>query len=43
MVDLCDRIIVIYRGKIMGEMSGEEASEEKIMQMAIGVYIFNNI
>jgi len=37
MVGLCDRIIVIYRGKIMGELSGEEASEEKIMQMAIGV------
>ncbi len=31
---ICDRIIVLRRGKISGEFSGEEATQEKIMEIA---------
>lgn len=34
---LCDRIIVMYHGKIVGEMSREDATEELIMRLATGV------
>lgn len=33
---LSDRIIVLHDGKIAGELSREEASQEKIMKLAIG-------
>lgn len=31
---LCDRIVVIRQGEVSGELSGEEASEEKILNLA---------
>jgi ribose transport system ATP-binding protein len=34
LIALCDRIIVIKRGKIAGELSGEDRAEEKIMKLA---------
>ncbi|GAE27981.1 inositol transport system ATP-binding protein [Halalkalibacter wakoensis JCM 9140] len=33
---LCDRVIVMHEGKITGELSREEANQEKIMQYATG-------
>jgi inositol transport system ATP-binding protein len=33
---LCDRIMVMHEGKITGELSREEATQEKIMQYATG-------
>ena len=33
---LCDRVIVMHEGKITGEISHSEASEEKIMYYATG-------
>jgi ABC-type sugar transport system ATPase subunit len=34
LISLCDRIIVLKYGRITGELSKEEATEEKIMQLA---------
>jgi ribose transport system ATP-binding protein len=33
---LCDRIVVMHRGGIAGELSREEATEERIMKLATG-------
>ncbi|MPN60373.1 hypothetical protein SDC9_208101 [bioreactor metagenome] len=33
---LCDRIMVMYHGEIVRELSSEEATEEKIMILATG-------
>jgi ribose transport system ATP-binding protein len=33
---LADRIVVMHRGRIAGELSREEATEERIMQLATG-------
>ena len=35
-IGLCDRIIVIHEGKIRGEFSREEATQEKLVQAASG-------
>ncbi len=34
---VCDRILVMREGSIVGELSAEEASEEKVMRYAAGV------
>ena len=34
LLGICDRIYVMRNGKIAGEISGEHASEEAIMQLA---------
>lgn len=34
---LCDRILVMHAGRITGELSREEANQEKIMALAMGV------
>ena len=34
LIGLCDRILVIKRGTIAGELSGENKTEEKIMKLA---------
>jgi ribose transport system ATP-binding protein len=34
LIGLCDRIIVIKRGTIAGELSGDDRTEEKIMKLA---------
>jgi ABC-type sugar transport system ATPase subunit len=34
---MSDRIIVMREGKIMGELMREEASEEKLLKLAMGV------
>ena len=33
-IGMCDRIIVMHSGKIMGEVSGEKVTQEKIMEYA---------
>lgn len=35
-LNISDRIIVMHEGKIMGEIVHDDASEEKVMQMAVG-------
>jgi len=34
----CDRVLVMYEGKIVKELKNEELSEEKIMNLASGLY-----
>ena len=34
LLGVCDRIIVMREGRLAGELSRDEATEEKIMQMA---------
>ena len=36
---LADRILVMHQGRLMGEFSAQEATQEKIMQMAVGMTI----
>jgi ribose transport system ATP-binding protein len=33
---MCDRILVMHEGHLAGELSREEATQEKIMQLATG-------
>ena len=35
-LNLADRILVMHRGRISGELSREEATDELIMQLATG-------
>lgn len=35
-LNISDRIIVMHEGKMMGEIIHDDASEEKVMQMAVG-------
>jgi len=37
LLKLCDRIAVMWQGKLTGTLTHEEASEEKIMQLASGL------
>ena len=37
LLGMCDRIYVMSEGKFVGELSGEEATQEKIMSMIINV------
>jgi len=34
-IQICDRILVMYQGTICGEFSGEDASQEKILECAL--------
>jgi ribose transport system ATP-binding protein len=34
---MCDRILVIHEGEITGELRREEATQEKIMALAMGL------
>jgi len=34
---LCDRIVVMHNGRITGELDGNVATQEKIMQLAVGL------
>lgn len=36
LIGLCDRILVIHEGRIVTQMSGSEATEERILHAAIG-------
>ncbi len=36
MVNLCDRILVMYQGRITATLEGQHATEEEIMRMAMG-------
>ncbi|MFW6138539.1 MAG: D-xylose ABC transporter ATP-binding protein, partial [Spirochaetota bacterium] len=36
-IQLCDRILVMYGGKIAGELPRDQATEEKVMELATGV------
>jgi ABC-type sugar transport system ATPase subunit len=36
LLGLCDRILVMYRGQIVSEISGKDATEEEIMRAAVG-------
>ncbi|MDT8859263.1 sugar ABC transporter ATP-binding protein [Alkalihalobacillus sp. MEB130] len=40
-IGLCDRVIVMHEGRITGELSREEANQEKIMQLATGHVVTN--
>ena len=35
---LTDRILVMHQGRITGELDAEEATQEKIMHMAVGIF-----
>ena len=37
LVNLCDRVIVIYSGRISGELAGGAITEETILRLALGV------
>jgi len=34
---LCDRILVMYEGRLMGELNAEDATQEKILTLASGI------
>ena len=36
LVHLCDRVLVIYQGKMVTELIGDDISEEEIMRHALG-------
>jgi ribose transport system ATP-binding protein len=36
LLGLCDRILVMYNGRIVREIDGEAATEEDIMRAAVG-------
>ncbi len=36
LISLCDRILVLYKGKITGEVLAEEATNEKLLSLALG-------
>jgi len=36
LVNLCDRVLVMYAGRVVRELSGEDISEEQIMRAALG-------
>jgi ribose transport system ATP-binding protein len=36
LVNLCDSIIVLYRGSVVATLAGNEISEERIMRLALG-------
>jgi ribose transport system ATP-binding protein len=36
LLGLCDRILVMYGGRIVAEISGQDATEEEIMRAAVG-------
>jgi ribose transport system ATP-binding protein len=36
LIGLCDRIIVLHEGRLAGEVSGEGATEQGLIQLAAG-------
>ncbi len=36
LIDLCDRILVLYKGRISGEVMPDEATNEKLLEMSLG-------
>ena len=36
LTNLCDRVLVLYRGRLATSLKGEEVSEESIMHAALG-------
>jgi len=36
LVNLCDRVLVMYRGAVIDELTGEDLTEENIMRAALG-------
>jgi ribose transport system ATP-binding protein len=36
LIGMCDRILVMYQGQIVAELTGEEMEEEKVMAYAVG-------
>ena len=34
LIGLCDRILVMSQGRIVGEVSGEEMTQERVMELA---------
>jgi len=36
-IGICDRVIVLYEGKVSGILAKEEMSEESIMRCAVGL------
>jgi len=39
LLGMSDRIIVMHEGRITGELTKEEASQEKVLELASGEYI----
>lgn len=37
LLNMCDRIVVLRAGRIAGEVTREEFSEERILQLATGI------
>ncbi len=37
LLGMCDRILVMHEGKLMGELSREEMSQEAVMRLAVGI------
>ena len=37
LVSYCDRVLVMYEGKIVGELKGKEISDEAIVEMSLQV------
>jgi putative multiple sugar transport system ATP-binding protein len=35
LIGICDRIYVLYEGRIVGEIAGSEATQEKIMRAIV--------
>lgn len=35
-VGMCDRVLVMYRGRINGELQGEEINKERVIHLASG-------
>ncbi len=35
-IRLCDRAVVLYHGRVQGELSGEEMTDQEIMRLATG-------
>lgn len=36
-IGMCDRILVMYEGRITGELTHEEATQPRIMELASGI------
>ena len=36
LISICDRILVLYKGKIAGEVLAGEATNEKLLSLALG-------
>jgi ribose transport system ATP-binding protein len=36
-IGICDRVLVMHQGRIVGEVSGERINEEEIIRLASGI------